>query len=77
MAIPILIMEFVMGKCSGVEVSLLLQMEERIMGKGNNGGFTTSPHSFFFFFSWLCSHGTNMSFASIFLAFTFLNLGHT
>lgn len=42
-AIPILIMEFVMDKGGGVEVSLLLQMEERIMGKRNNGSIPIIP----------------------------------
>lgn len=43
MVIPILIMEFVMDKGSGAEVSLLLRMEERIMGKGNNGSIPIIP----------------------------------
>lgn len=35
MAVPILIMEFLMHEGSRIEVSLLLQLEERIMAKGN------------------------------------------
>lgn len=83
MAIPILIMEFVMDKGSGAEVSLLLWMEERIMGKGNNGSipiipmwvvvFTVFPNVFSSdVFRW-----NKYVIYSNFFSFTFLNLGST